>query len=68
MIQLRSVGDWGSDMPGFIDHDLLWVTRCLSHVFLLHLLVFQFIALTLSQGPFMFWVGLLRKAIGLGLT
>lgn len=43
-------------MPGFIDHNLLCITQCLSHVFLFHLLVIQFIPVTLSQEPFMFWV------------
>lgn len=44
---VRNEGEWWSDMPSFMDHKLLQLTQYLSHLFLLHLLVFHFISLTL---------------------
>ena len=46
IMMFRSVEEWWPDMPSFMDHNLLWVTQYLSHLFLLHLLVFHFIPLT----------------------
>lgn len=46
IMMFRNEGEWWPDMPSFMVHSLLWLTQCLSHLFLLHLLVFHFISLT----------------------